>query len=115
MCHRLSTDSYLDLVDGRHDSKITLVTSDGSSAYLKASPINELPAVSFSDTRDIAIPCWTVASKHLEEVLLENLEKRHHHRNQNCVTHHGIIMIPTAISLLIFDMEVPIRLNGGKA
>ena len=25
------------------------------------------------------------------------------------------IMIPTAISLLIFDMEVPIRLNEGKA
>ena len=45
LCHCLSTDSYLYLVDSCHDSKITLVTSDGSSVYLKASLINELSAV----------------------------------------------------------------------
>ena len=45
LCHRLSNDSYLDVVDGFHDSKTALVTSGGSSVYLKASPINELPTV----------------------------------------------------------------------
>ena len=56
LCHRLSTDSYLDVVDVCHSSKITLVTSGGGFVYLKASLKNELLAI-FSDTKDVAIPC----------------------------------------------------------
>ena len=34
-----------------------------------------MPAVSFLDTRDVAIVCWTVLSKFSEEVLLGSQEK----------------------------------------
>ena len=39
----------------------------------------ELLAVSFSDIRDVVMPCWMVVSKHLEKVLLGNLEEEDHH------------------------------------
>ena len=114
LCHRLSTDSYLDVVDVCHSSKITLVTSGGGFVYLKASLKNELLAI-FSDTKDVAIPLLDGSVKTFgASTTGKSWGRDTIIGNQNCVTYHGIIMIPTTISLLIFDMEVPIRLNGGK-
>ena len=43
-------DSHLDLAAGIHNSRIISVISGGMFGCLRDSLINELPAVSFSDT-----------------------------------------------------------------
>ena len=48
LCHLLSTDSYLDLVVGLHNSRITSVISGGMFGCLRDLLINKLPAVSIS-------------------------------------------------------------------
>ena len=57
LCHRLSTDSYLDVL------MVATIPRKFSNFWWK---------FSFSNTRAVVIPCWTLVSKHLEEVLIEN-------------------------------------------
>ena len=54
LCYLLSTDSYLDLLVGLHNSRITSIISDGIFKCLRGVLINELPAVSCSDKVDVA-------------------------------------------------------------
>ena len=107
----------MDLVDGRHASKITLVTSNGSFVFVKAFLINELPASSFIFRyKGCSNPLLDGSVKTFGgSTTRKSWGRGTIIRNQNYVTHLGIIIIPAAISLLIFDMGVPLRLNGGKA
>ena len=100
-----------------HESAITSLISLGRFLFLKLSLISELLIISFSDNVGVLLIFWMVKSVSMFDgrSIRKFFSNDTIMGNQNCVFHHGIIMIPKHFSFLTFAVAAPIRLKGGDA
>ena len=94
---------------------ITSVISLGNSVLPKLSLLSERLINSFSDKLGILlifyIVKWIVIWRNIGTFFSNDAIMG----KQNCVFHHGVIIVPKHFSLLTFALAAPTRLKGGNA